>query len=145
MEIPPAADSHVLIGVEELCQSPGELAGPCEIGNFTSFQLFEFIQNRHAVRHSPQIYHSQSPCEEPESSLAPKHSAAPSESASLLLADTSMLAETTSIHALPSTETAIVECRNTVDILNVEADTPSFGKIIYFLAVCLFLTVYRRA
>ena len=61
-----------------------------------------------------------------------------------------MLAETTSsVRALPPMESATVECRNTIDILNVEADTgtasgQSFGKIIYFLAAFLFLTVYRR-
>ena len=44
MEIPPSADSHALIGAEESSQSQGELTGPCEIGNLTPLQLFEFIQ-----------------------------------------------------------------------------------------------------
>ena len=54
-----------------------------------------------------------------------------------------MLTETkSSLHALPLTELATVECRNTIDIFNVEADTPLLGKI-FFLAAFLFLTVYR--
>ena len=42
--MPPAAESHGLIGAEELSQSQRELTGPQEIGNLTSLQIFEFIQ-----------------------------------------------------------------------------------------------------
>jgi hypothetical protein len=152
--MPPAASSHALLGAEELSQSRRESTDPLEIGNLTPLQLFEIIPNRHAVRHispSPHLYPSYNPCEEFESNLAPKHSAAPS--ARLLLADASMLTgttsaymltETTSVHAIPPTESETSERRNATDIFKVQADTPSLGKIIYFLAVCLFLTVYRR-
>ena len=44
-----------------------------------------------------------------------------------------MLTETTSsVRALPPMESATMECRNTSDILNVEADVRSLGKIIFF-------------
>ena len=44
-----------------------------------------------------------------------------------------MLTETSpSARALPPTESGTVECRNTIDIFKVEADTPSLGKTIFF-------------
>ena len=47
--------------------------------------------------------------------------------------DTSTVTDTTSLdNALPPTETANMERRNTVDNLNVEADSLSLGKIIFF-------------
>ena len=42
--MPPAADSHALIGADEVSKSRRELTGPSEIGNLTPLQLFEFIQ-----------------------------------------------------------------------------------------------------
>jgi hypothetical protein len=36
------------------------------------------------------------------------------------------------VQTLPPTETVTVERRNTIDILNDEADTLSLGKIIFF-------------
>lgn len=125
--MPPAVNSHALIGTtdstEELIQS---ITGAREIGNLSLFNsIIRIYPNRDAVKHRLSPRHS--PYDELESSLAPEHSATPS--ASLLLPDTSMITETTfSVDALPSTKPETEECRNTIDILNVKADTSSHGE-----------------
>ena len=146
--------------------------GPQETGKFERLFIIQMylIPNlsQHAVRHSPPSQLNPprdiNPFEgEFISSLVAKHSGTTPPSSSLLLGDSTSISTkittttTTSlavqVHALPPTESATVEHRNAIDTSNlndnVEAEKKtsllSLGNsFFFFLAACLFLTVYRR-